>query len=78
MTEEEVKYLMNFNYGKVAEEIKSGIVVVSDRKILLIPYSELKNRGNPLTGEVLLSMCHREGKSFENESTIIELTTLSE
>lgn len=78
MAAEEVKYLMNFNYGKVAEEIKAGIVVVSDRKILLIPYSELKNRGNPLTGEVLLSMCHREGKSFENESTIIELTTLSE
>lgn len=72
--------MLAFDYGKTAEEIKVGIIVVHNRKLLLIPYQVVRCKpyGVTLTGETLLSLCGDIGKPCNNDGTIIGFTTLSE
>ena len=72
--------MLVFDYGKVAEEIKVGILVVYNHKLLMIPYPIVKRKpyGVVLTGEMLLTLCCDVGKPCNSDGTIIGFTTLSE
>lgn len=72
--------MLAFDYGKVAEEIKVGIIVVHNRKMLLIPYLLVipKLVGITLNGQTLCDLCNDIGKPCDNDDTIIGFTTLTE
>lgn len=72
--------MLAFDYGKVAEETRVGIIVVHNRKLLLIPYLLVNTNkfGFKLTGETLLNLCNDIGESCSNDDTLIGFTTLSE
>lgn len=72
--------MLAFDYGKVAIDIHVGIVVVYNRKLLLIPNSLVNTNkfGFKLTGETLLNLCNDIGEPCKNDGTIIGFTTLTE
>ena len=72
--------MLAFDYGKLAIEINVGIVVVYNRKLLLIPNLLINSNkfGIKLAGETLLNLCNDIGESCCNDGTIIGFTTLTE
>lgn len=72
--------MLAFDYGKLAIEINVGIVVVYNRKLLLIPNLLINSNkfGIKLTGETLLNLCNDIGELCCNDGTIIGFTTLTE
>ena len=72
--------MLAFDYGKLAIEINVGIVVVYNRKLLLIPNLLINSNkfGIKLTGETLLNLCEDIGEPCCNDGTIIGFTTLTE
>lgn len=72
--------MLAFDYGKVAKELKVGIIVVHNRKLLLIPYIlvNTKKYGIVLDGQTLCNLCNDIGEPCDNNDTIIGFTTLAE
>lgn len=72
--------MLAFDYGKVAEEMKVGIIVVHNGKLLLIPYLLINSKQFrvTLTGDILCELCEEIGQPCEKGITSIGFTTLSE